>query len=232
MVAEGVITPGAPIEGSSGDPLKAQEAAPVNGTTTEVFTAEDTVGAEDVLEADFDGSASPEQQAQREEAMRQFGEFMQEVSKTKAELESARKEVEDGETRYARLQADFDNFKRRTRLEKEDLARYASEKVIVQLLPVLDNFERAVAAMEAQGAHNLISGLTMVQRQVLDILAKEGLQAIADVGQPFDPNRHDAVMHEEASEAFPDGTVTQELQKGYLLKEKVIRPAMVKVAKG
>ncbi|MCW2278129.1 nucleotide exchange factor GrpE [Heliophilum fasciatum] len=173
---------------------------------------------------------TPEQQAQMDDAMRQFTEFMQDIQQTKTELEAARKEVEESETRYARLQADFDNFKRRTRQEKEDLARFASEQLIVQLLPVLDNFDRAVAAMEAQGAQNLVSGLAMIQRQVLDILSREGLQAMDAVGQPFDPNYHDAVMHEPANEAFPDGTVMMELQKGYVLKDKVIRPAMVKVA--
>lgn len=165
------------------------------------------------------------------EATKQFARFLEEVAKIKDELEATKKELENSENRYARLQADFDNFKRRTRQEKEELACYASECIVVNLLPVLDNFQRALGAKGSGGAESLLSGIDMIHRQLFDVLVKEGLEPMVSVGEEFDPNRHDAVMYGEANEDFPDGKVMEELQKGYLLKDKVIRPAMVKVAK-
>ncbi|WP_207708819.1 nucleotide exchange factor GrpE [Heliobacterium mobile] len=186
--------------------------------------------------ADLHGVAgNPEENSEEQqatEAAEQLGKFLAEVAKTQEELEKTKKELQDAENRYLRLQADFDNFKRRTRQEKEELGTYANEQLIKKLLPVLDNFQRALDAMRKAGAENILSGAEMIQRQLIDILAKEGLEAMSSVGTDFDPTRHDAVMYGEADGEFADGIVMEEMQKGYLLKEKVIRPAMVKVAKG
>lgn len=137
--------------------------------------------------------------------------------------------AEDYYNRMLRCQADFDNFRRRTRQEREDLLKYASEKLIIELLPVLDNFERALAAADNQG-QDFASGVQMIHRQMQDVLAKEGLQVIAAVGEEFDPNRHEAVMQVESNDLV-ENTVAEEMLKGYMLQGKVIRPAMVKVAK-
>jgi molecular chaperone GrpE len=148
----------------------------------------------------------------------------------KSKLSAAEQKAEESYQRYLRAQADFDNFRRRTQKEKEDQAKYASLSVIEQLLPALDNFERALTASKgAQDAESLAKGVEMVLRQMEQVLGAEGLEAIPTVGEVFNPTVHQAVMQEE-SDQFESGTVIAELQKGYKLKDRVIRPAMVKVS--
>lgn len=146
------------------------------------------------------------------------------------QLEEQRKLADENYQRYLRAQADFDNFRRRSRQEKEEFAKYASAKLIEQLLPVVDNFERALAAAkDSQDYEALLKGVDMIYRQLDQALAQEGLERIESVGQPFNPEIHQAIMRVE-SEEHEEGTVLEELQKGYKLKDKVIRPAMVKVS--
>lgn len=131
-----------------------------------------------------------------------------------------------------RTQADFDNFRRRTRQEKEDLSKYAAEQLLGAMLPVLDNFERALTAnRNAKDINAVITGVEMIFRQFSDTLQREGLSPIECLGQEFDPNLHNAVMQVETDEQ-PDNSIVEVLQKGYQLHGKVIRPAMVKVARG
>ncbi len=146
------------------------------------------------------------------------------------QLVAAERKADEHYQRYLRSQADFDNFKRRTRLEKEEQAKYASQSLLEQLLPALDNFERALnVAKDSKDIEGLLQGLDMVFRQVGQALTAEGLVEIEAEGQPFDPNVHQAVMQVESEDAEP-GMVIEVLQKGYKLKDKVIRPAMVKVS--
>lgn len=148
-----------------------------------------------------------------------------------AELEQSKKQAEEYYAHLQRLQAEFDNYRKRTQKEKEDFVKYASERVVEALLPVLDNFERAVQASKAnQDFNSFAQGVEMIFKQMQTTLAKEGLTAIEAVGQPFDPNLHEAVLQVD-SEEYPENTVVEELQKGYYLKEKVIRPSMVKVSR-
>lgn len=156
-------------------------------------------------------------------------EVLTEEEELKKLLEQETARAEDYYNRLARLQADFENFRRRTQKEKEDFYKYASEQLIVALLPVMDNFQRALEAKD-DNPDKVIEGVEMIYRQIVDILNKEGLEKVAAEGEEFDPTRHEAVMQEPAGE-HPDNTVTQELRCGYCLKGKVIRPAMVKVAK-
>jgi molecular chaperone GrpE len=129
--------------------------------------------------------------------------------------------------RLVRLQADFENFRRRARAEREELLRYGSEPLVKALLPVLDNFERALAS---GGGEGFVAGVEMIYRQFLDVLAREGLRPLESVGRSFDPAYHEAVEQEETT-AHPDNTVIQELRRGYCFHERVIRPAMVRVAR-
>ncbi len=139
-------------------------------------------------------------------------------------------QAEENYQRFLRAQADFDNFRRRSRQEREESAKYASLKVVESLLPALDNFERALSAnKETASVESLIQGVDMVLRQMKQALEQEGLQPMNVVGEPFNPEFHQAVMQVESDE-HESGIVVEELQKGYLLKDKVIRPAMVKVA--
>jgi molecular chaperone GrpE len=130
-----------------------------------------------------------------------------------------------------RLAADFDNFKKRSRKEMGDVGKLAREEVLRDLLPVFDNLERAAAhAASATDLKALTDGIGMVMRQFIDTLGKLGIERVQSLGQPFDPAVHEAVQHLETTE-HPPGSVAMELQAGYRTGERVIRPAMVVVAK-
>jgi len=152
-----------------------------------------------------------------------------ELASLRSQLEEQKTRADDYYNRLARVQADYENYRRRTRQEKEEFFKYASEQLIVALLPVLDNFGRALAA-EGQSIESYKAGVEMIYRQLQDVLQAEGLAAIPAVGEQFDPAKHEAVLQAESDE-HPDNMVIEEFQRGYYLKEKVIRPAMVKVAK-
>jgi molecular chaperone GrpE len=149
----------------------------------------------------------------------------------RAELEQARAQIQDLFNRLARTQADFENYRRRVQREKEELVVYANQRLILNLLPVLDNLDRALATPPAPGDEKLRQGVEMTARSFREILAKEGVTPIDAVGQPFDPNLHEAVATVDATAEHPEGTVVAEFQKGYKLGERVIRASMVQVAK-
>ena len=134
---------------------------------------------------------------------------------------------EDLQNRLLRLRADYDNFRKRAERERVDARRYAAEDVLRRLLPILDNFERALAA--APGAEEAFrEGVLLIHRQLLEELRREGLQPIEAVGTPFDPVRHEAVATESSGDV-PPGTVTAELQRGWYFLDRVLRPALVRV---
>ena len=139
----------------------------------------------------------------------------------------ASKEEEELNTRYLRLAADFQNFKRRVEKEKGDIYAYANEKLVVELLDVIDNFERAL--QHSDSSESFAEGMNMIFKQFKGVLEKSGVEEIKAIGEQFDPNFHHAVLTENSVE-YESGKVTQVLQKGYLLNKKVVRPAMVKVA--
>ena len=133
---------------------------------------------------------------------------------------------ESDDLRYLRLMADFQNYKKRVEKEKRDLYSYANEKIMNDLLTVMDNFERA---LEHDADENFKEGIEMIFKQLQDVLEKSGLAEIPALGEEFDPNVHSAVMTEE-TEDYESGKVSGVMQKGYTLNGKVIRPTMVKVA--
>lgn len=137
-------------------------------------------------------------------------------------------EVEDLRQQLMRIHADFDNFRKRTRIEKEDLQRFATKSLLTDLLPVADNFERAMTSL-ADASENIRSGVEMVHRQLLQVFQKNGVEVQNPVGQTFDPNLHEAVMQEPATDGIEPGTVVQVFQPGYVMNGKMLRPAMVKV---
>jgi molecular chaperone GrpE len=138
--------------------------------------------------------------------------------------------LEEAENRILRLQADFENFRRRTRLDREAAEKYRAQSLVTDILPVLDNFERALKVeADDEKSKSILQGMEMIYRQLLDALKKEGVEAIECVGMQFDPHLHHAVMQVEDSE-FESNIVVEELQKGYKLKDRVIRPSMVKVS--
>lgn len=140
------------------------------------------------------------------------------------------KEIEALKASELRIRADFDNFRRRTNEENAQRIKFASQSVIEKLIPLIDNFERALQVnATSEDAKQIQSGVEMIYRQLLDVLNSEQVEVIEAVGQPFDPNFHQAVM-QEPSDEFESGIVTMELQKGYTMHGRVIRPSMVKVA--
>ena len=155
---------------------------------------------------------------------------LEKILTLEAELVQAKAKADEHYDHLLRLQAEFDNYRKRTQKEKTDLIKYASERLVAELLPVLDNFERAASVAESNPDFAAYSqGVDMILRQMQSALSKEGLKAMEAIGQPFDPNLHEAVLRVE-SEEHPENTVIEELQKGYYLKEKVLRPCMVKVS--
>lgn len=145
------------------------------------------------------------------------------------EIARLKDEVEAEQNKYLRLLADFDNFKRRSQKDKEISTKFRSQSLLTDLLPVLDNFERALTVeTKSDDTASIMKGVEMVQKSLLEAVKREGLEEIPAVGEPFDPNYHQAVMQEKDEQAEP-GIVLQELQKGYTLKGRVLRPAMVKV---
>lgn len=134
----------------------------------------------------------------------------------------------EAEDRYKRLYADFDNFRRRSRQEKEELSNVVAQNLILELLPVLDNFERALSSLSEEEAAGIGSGVSMIYRQLFGALEKAGLSVVEAEGKEFDPQYHEAVLRVEDADQ-EEGTIVQELQKGYSVKGKVIRPSMVKV---
>lgn len=141
-------------------------------------------------------------------------------------IETVRTELME---RVLRLQADFDNYRRRTRQEQAELGSFVTQNVIREYLPILDNFERALANRPTEDVSGFGAGVEMIFRQFFGVLEKQGVTVVETVGTMFDPSRHEAIMRDEASDQ-PEGTVVAELQKGYMVGGKVLRPALVKVA--
>ena len=153
-----------------------------------------------------------------------------EIVEKSSEGTDLEKEIEALKASELRIRADFDNFRRRTNEENAKRVKFASQSVIEKLIPLIDNFERALQVnATSEDAKQIQLGVEMIYRQLLDVLNSEQVEVIEAVGQPFDPNFHQAVM-QEPSDEFESGIVTMELQKGYTMHGRVIRPSMVKVA--
>lgn len=179
-------------------------------------------------------SMAAEAEAEAAEAAR--SDLQDQIDRMASELEAAKKEAADASDRLLRLQADWDNYRRRTAAERIAERERAAEKLVTNLLPVLDDMERASehATQNAEGDEKVtqfVEGVMAVHAKMLDILSKEGVEVIDPAGQAFDPLVHQAVGREENTEAF-DETVAQVYQKGYRMGGKVIRSAMVTVTYG
>lgn len=146
-------------------------------------------------------------------------------------VQSLNEDLAKAKDALLRTAADFDNFRKRQRREMEDNKKFATEKVLLELLPALDNLQRALAAAGQGESQGLVQGVKMVADQFKTALENHGLKGYESVGQKFDPQRHEAISErEEPGKAA--GTIVEEFQKGYMLHDRVVRPAMVVVAKG
>src|SRR5919106_4399889 len=153
-----------------------------------------------------------------------------EIRRLREELAARAREAEASQDRYLRAMAEFDNARKRAVREREELIKGANENLIRELLPVLDNLDRALAAAKGDPAAAAVSaGVELIQRELLRTLEKFGVTTFSSVGAPFDPERHEAIARVPAS-GRPDMTVVDEIARGYLLGGRVLRPAMVTVA--
>jgi len=157
--------------------------------------------------------------------------LLAQVEELRVALAAAQQEAGADRAGWQRAVADFANFKRRTELEREATLGLANELLLLKVLAVADDFDRAMAAVPPELAGNgWVEGIGAIDRKLRQLLESEGVTPIQAVGQPFDPREHEAVVHEETSSA-PDDTVLTELQRGYRLRDRVLRPALVSVAR-
>ena len=150
------------------------------------------------------------------------------VSQPESEVDRLRSENAGYLDRLARLQAEFDNFRKRSAREQQDFRDYALADALKQVLPLLDSLDRALKTENAS-TEDFRAGVELIDRQFHDVLTRLGVEPIAAAGQPFDPNLHQAIQMVE-TDAVPDNHVVDELQRGYRIKERLLRPAMVRVA--
>jgi len=154
-----------------------------------------------------------------------------EIAELRLQLNAKEDEAKNNYDRYVRQVAELDNFKKRTLREREENTRYATENLVRDLLPVIDNLERAIShAVNGGNGKPLAEGVDMVLKGFLDILSKHGVQPVNAVGSAFDPAQHEALAQVESSE-HPPNVVIEQHQKGYLMRERLLRPALVTVSK-
>lgn len=181
----------------------------------------------DEAEAAQEDAAEGSEEEAPEEAAAADAAMQEEIEALKGQVDGLNKDLQEKKDRLLRLQADFDNFRRRSAKEREEISAVVTQNFCKDMLPLLDNFERAMAA-ETKDVETFQKGVEMIFTQFQEILKKNGLEHIEAIGQKFDPNFHQAVMRVEDPDK-EDDTVAQELQKGYMVKGRVIRPSMVQV---
>lgn len=204
-----------------------------------------TPAVELIVEDDLESLAEEEQQSVVSETGEPIGEsnlgstdaeatletWRRENEALKAQLEELNGQCEAFKTQSMRIAADFDNFRKRTSKEKEDLEQQIKRNTLTELLPIVDNFERARSHLKPQtdGELAIHKSYQGVYKQLVDCLKRIGVSPMRPEGQEFDPNLHEAVMR-EPTDQYPEGTVIEQLMRGYMLNERVLRHAMVKVA--
>lgn len=225
------------LENIQEPPVEVSEASTENQeATTEANSSAGPTDVADVPGSETDGvvqNADADSAVTETEAAEQ-GEFEDQaalVEKLTQEIESLKAQVEDRTGQYMRIAADFDNFRKRTQKEREELEQKVKCSTIGEILPVIDNFERARSQIKPQtdSEMNIHKSYQSVYKQLVDCLKRIGVAPMRAEGKEFDPNMHEAVMRESTDE-YAEGTVIEELMRGYLLGDRVLRHAMVKVA--
>ncbi|MGL6343063.1 MAG: nucleotide exchange factor GrpE [Waterburya sp.] len=194
---------------------------------TEEMSPESRPEAAEASEASSDEAEDTISQEQEEI----FAAFQQENANLKKLLDEKTQQAELAKAQYARLAADFENFRRRTAKEQENSEIQIKKNVITELLPVVDNFERARTQLkpESEGEKAIHSSYQGVYKTLVECLKKMGVSAMRPEGKEFDPNFHEAMLR-EATDEYPEGTVIEQLMRGYVLGDAILRHAMVKVA--
>lgn len=199
--------------------LEEKEMNEVNETQEEVTNQ---------TQEDYNDTGEKNNEEIEESAKQQEG-STDELKTLQEKIEQLQKELEAKEDRLLRIQAEYDNYRKRTRNEMEALKEYGSQDLATELLPALDNFERALQSnVTSEDGKALLQGVEMVYKSILDTFKSAGIEPIEAVGKEFDPHEHHAVIQGN-DDQYDSNIVLEELQKGYKLKDRVIRPAMVKV---
>ena len=171
------------------------------------------------LEAEAEGAAEEEKLSKQDK---------KKVKKLEAELEAAKAKIAEADDKYTRLYAEFDNYRKRSQKEREGIYTDAYVDAVTEILPILDNMERALQYKDTDN-ENITKGLEMIMKSFVDTLAKMGVSEIEALGKTFDPNLHNAVMHVD-DDAYGEAEVVEVFMKGYIKGDKVLRHSMVKVA--
>lgn len=156
-------------------------------------------------------------------------ELLEQLQEAERALALAREQADNNLSNWQRAAADFSNYRRRMEEDRAATGQFANAILLARLLSVLDDFDRALDHVPPDAHEAWVEGIRLVERKLRGLLESEGVTPIEAVGQPFNPNLHEAVVHEDTTE-YPDNTVIDEVQRGYLLHERVLRPALVRVA--
>ena len=176
-------------------------------------------------------STAPNVKASIDAASEQPADLNAELELLREQLKTKEDEAKNHYERFLRQTADLDNFRKRASRDKEEAIRFANEALVRELLPVVDNLERAISHAKGSGkGESLVEGVEMILRGLFDALGKHGLVQISALGQPFDPQLHEAMAQIESAEQAPN-TVSEEHQRGYLFKDRLLRPSLVTVVK-
>ncbi|MBT8373731.1 MAG: nucleotide exchange factor GrpE [Deltaproteobacteria bacterium] len=153
------------------------------------------------------------------------------LKEIQGELESAKQETRETYERFLRISAEFENYKKRSAREMDDFRKFANQSLIKEMLAVVDNLERALISSNGNSSVDkcMTDGVNLTLREILKVFEKFNVKPIESIGQPFDPNFHQAMMQEETDD-YPENTVITELQKGYMIHDRLLRPSMVVVA--
>jgi len=152
-----------------------------------------------------------------------------EIDSLKEQVAEKDKLIEEQKNKFLRALADLDNYKKRVNLEKDELIRYSNELLVKELLPAIDGFAKAIDFAKKTNNDDLMKGIALIKKQIEDAISKFGVKEIEAVGKPYDPSLHEAILMKESEKA--PGIILEEMQKGYTMHERLIRPAMVIVSK-
>jgi molecular chaperone GrpE len=219
------------VDEASFDSETDSESAAANDEVLTGITETDDFDTGGLSGWDADADKGPRERADNEASGPVFAELLA----TRAELKRKEAEVDDLRDKFARRQADFENFRKRVERERSETYNRATADLVTKLLPVLDNLRRAldteasVEASESDEFRHFLSGVDLIYKQLGGLLETLGVKTVPSVGETFDPHVHEAVVTEESDEHEPD-TVLQEIVRGYRLGDKLLRPALVKVA--
>ena len=222
-------TPGQAAVAADDPEVMSAEEPGVDGELDELFLSPDD-DSEDVIEVDYDGEADPDN-AGVEVREEDVSELHDEIEQLNERVEQAEKERGDFKERWMRAAADLENLRKRAKREREEQRKYGTDKLALELLPAVDNLERALMHAEtSEDSGSIVDGVNMVHRQVLTALEKHGITGFEAKGEKFNPEQHEAIQQVETTE-LDTGTVVEQFQKGYFIHDRLLRPALVSVAK-